>query len=273
MTATTHPRTTTRPLAPAASVTGFATASGQAALRTIRKFVRTPQLIVVGTIQGVMFLLIFRYVFGGAITAHGASYVDFLVPGFVVTSVLFMGSGASAGVAEDADEGLFDRLRSMPIPRGSVLVGRVLADTALLAGTLLATIAVGFAVGFRVHTDPAQALAAYGLCVVAGFAFDWLFVLIGLAAGNAQAAQGMSMIVFPLSFASSAYVPVGSMPGWLQAFARHQPLTPMTDAARALVLGPAPGQHTGHLVVAALLWSAGLIAVFAPLAVARFSKG
>jgi ABC transporter DrrB family efflux protein len=273
MTVTTPPLTTPRPLAPAPSTTGFVTASGQAAQRTIRTFVRTPQLVVVGTIQGMLFLLIFRYVFGGAIHAQGASYVDFLVPGFVVTSVLFMGSGASAGVAEDADAGLVDRLRSMPIPRGSVVVGRVLADTALLAGTLLATIAVGFAVGFRVHTDPGRALAAYGLCVVAGFAFDWLFVLLGLAAGNAQAAQGMAMIVFPLTFASSAYVPTGSMPGWLQAFARHQPLTPMTDAVRALVLGPAPGQHTGHLVVDALAWCVALVVVFAPLAVARFHRG
>jgi ABC transporter DrrB family efflux protein len=265
-------RAPARPAVPSAAPTGLLTASGQAALRTIRKFVRTPQLIVVGTIQGVMFLLIFRYVFGGAITTRGVSYVDFLVPGFVVTSVLFMGSGAAAGVAEDATEGLYDRLRSLPIPRLSVLVGRVLADTALLAGTLLATVAVGFAVGFHYHTSLGSAVAAYGLCIAFGFAFDWLFVLIGLVSGNAQAAQGMSMIVFPLTFASSAYVPVGSMPGWLQAFAAHQPLTVMVDAGRALCLGPAPGQSTSGLVIQSLAWSVGLLAVFAPLAVARFGS-
>lgn len=271
MTTATLPQPT-RPLAPAASATGFFTASGQTALRTIRKFVRTPQLIVVGTIQGSMFLLIFRYVFGGAISAAGSSYVDFLVPGFVVTTMMFTGGGTSAGVAEDLTEGVYDRLRSLPIPRVSVLFGRVLADTALLAGSLLAIIAVGFAVGFRLHTAVGSAVAGYGLCVAFGFAFTWLFVLIGLVAGNAQAAQGMAMVAFPLTFVSSAYVPVGSMPGWLQAFAAHQPLTVMVDAGRALTLGPAAGQSTGRLVLDSLAWSVGLIAVFAPLAVARFAR-
>ncbi len=267
--------TLTRParsLAPATSPTGLVTATGQTALRAIRKFVRTPQLIVVGTIQGTMFLLIFRYVFGGAISTAGVSYVDFLVPGFVVTTMLFTGGGTSAGVAEDLSEGVYDRLRSLPIPRISVLFGRVIADTILLAGSLLAIIAVGFAVGFRLHTGVGSGIAAYGLCVAFGFAFDWLFVLLGLLAGNAQAAQGMAMVAFPLTFASSAYVPVGSMPGWLQAFAAHQPLTVMVDAGRALTLGPVAGRSTGHLVLESLAWSVGLVAVFAPLAVARFAR-
>ena len=138
------------------------------------------------------------------------------------------------------------------------------------------TTAVGFAIGFRIHGSVAQALAAFGLCVVYGFAFTWLFVFIGLVAGNAQAAQGMSLLVFPLTFVSSAYVPVDSMPGWLQPVAEHQPLTIMTNAVRSLALGdPALAgldHSTGHWVVLSLVWSVGLIAVFAPLAVARYRR-
>lgn len=247
------------------------------AARTIKQFVRTPQLIVVGTVQGAMFLLIFRYVFGGAITAGPVPYVDFLVPGFVVTGVLFAGMGAAAGVAQDLNDGFFDRLRSLPVPRPALLAGRALADTGLVVWNLSSTVAIGFLVGFRIHSDVAAALGAFGLCVVYGFAFAWMFICIGLVAGNAQAAQGMSLLVFPLTFVSSAYVPVGSMPGWMQPIAEHQPITAMTDAVRSLVLGdPAlaglAGTTVSHVAVS-LLWCAGLIAVFAPLAVARYRRG
>jgi ABC transporter DrrB family efflux protein len=244
--------------------------------RTLAKFVRTPQLVVVGTIQGAMFLFIFRYVFGGAIGTHGVGYVDFLIPGFVTTSVLFVGMGTAAGVAEDLDQGFVDRLRSLPIPRSAILAGRALADTALLTWNVAFTIAIGFAVGFGLHGSVAEGLAGFGLCVLFGAAFTWLFVTIGLVAGNAQAAQGMSLLVFPLTFVSSAYVPVRSMPGWLQALADHQPITSMVDAVRALCLGPHAqavlGHSAGHYVVPALAWSAGLCAVLIPLAVARFRR-
>ena len=244
--------------------------------RTVRKFLRTPQLIVVGTIQGAMFLLIFRYVYGGAIRAGGIPYVDFLVPGFVTTTVLFAGSAAAAGVAEDVEQGFVDRLRSLPIPRTAVLAGRALADTGVLAWTLAVTVAIGFAVGFRLHGDLTAGVAAFALCLLFGFAFDWLFITIGLVAGNAQAAQGMSLLVFPLTFVSSAYVPVDSMPGWLQAFAEHQPVTVMVDAVRALALGDSAeavlGHSAGHYVVAAVLWAAAITVVFATVAVARFHR-
>ncbi len=246
------------------------------ARRTACRFVRTPQLIVVGTIQGAMFLLIFRYVFGGAITTGAVPYVDFLVPGFVTTTVLFVGTATAAGVAEDREQGFVDRLRSLPVPRTSILAGRVVADVGMLVWNLAVTVAFGFAVGFRLHASPLVGLAAFGLCLVFGVAVTWLFVLIGLVAGNAQAAQGMSLLVFPFTFVSSAYVPVASMPGWLQAFARHQPITVMVDAVRALCLGDqAPallGHPAGSFVVPALLWSLGLTAVFLPLAVARFGR-
>jgi ABC transporter DrrB family efflux protein len=251
---------------------GFLATTAAVAMRTVRKFVRTPQLIVVGSIQGAMFLLIFRYVFGGAIGTGGVAYVDFLVPGFVATGVLFSGTAAAAGVAEDIEQGLFDRLRSLPIPRGAILAGRAVADTMLLTLSLLIAVVVGFAVGFRIHTDPLTALAGLGLCVVFGFAFEWMFICVGLFTRNAQAAQGLSLLVFPLAFVSSAYVPVESMPGWLQAVAAHQPVTPMVDAVRALTIGPAAGQGTAHLVLVALVWAAGLVAVFGPLAVALFRR-
>jgi ABC transporter DrrB family efflux protein len=241
-------------------------ASAAVARRTLKKFVRTPQLIVVGTVQGAMFLAIFRYVFGGAISVNGVPYVDFLVPGFVTTAVLFVGMGSAAGVADDLEQGFTDRLRSLPIPRASVLAGRTLADTSMLAWNLAVTVAIGFAVGFRLHGDVVAGLAAFALCLIFGLAFSWMFVTIGLVAGNAQAAQGMSLLVFPLTFVSSAYVPAGSMPGWLQAFAAHQPITPMVDAVRDLCLG----KPAGHHVAVALAWSVALVAVFVPIAVARF---
>jgi ABC-2 type transport system permease protein len=247
------------------------------ARRGLLKFLRTPQLVLLGTIQGAMFLVIFRYVFGGAIGAGGLDYVDFLVPGFITTGLLFSGMGAAAGVAEDLEQGFIDRLRSLPIPRSAVLAGRALADTALLVWGLAITTAIGFAVGFRVHGSVADALAAFGLLVVLGFAFEWLFITLGLFAGNAQAAQGLALMVFPLTFISSAYVPVETMPGWLQAFAEHQPITVMVDAVRVLTQGPAAeallGHGAGFYVGRSLLWAAAIVAVFAPLAVVRYRRG
>jgi ABC transporter DrrB family efflux protein len=273
MTTTTLATSPANPPTPGAGVVG---ATNAVARRTARKFLRTPQLVVVGTIQGAMFLLIFRYVFGGAIGTGAVPYVDFLVPGFVTTSVLFVGMMTASGVAEDLEAGFVDRLRSLPIPRLSVLGGRVVADTGVLAWNLAVTVALGFLVGFRLHGSVAAGLAAFGLCVLFGFAFTWLFVVLGLFAGNAQAAQGMSLLVFPLTFVSSAYVPVDSMPGWLQAFANHQPITAMVNAVRALCLGNAAtatlGHSAGHYVVAALLWTVGLVVCFAPLAVWRFNR-
>jgi ABC-2 type transport system permease protein len=252
------------------------TAALVVARRSILKFVRTPQLVVVGTIQGAMFLLIFRYVFGGAINGAGLSYVNFLVPGFIVTTILFVGTGAAAGVAEDVEGGFFDRLRSLPIPRLSAVTGRAFADTATVIWSLAITTGIGFAVGFRVHTSAGSALAAFGLCVAYGFAFGFVFIVIGLFAGNAQAAQSMSLLVFPLTFVSSAYVPVASMPAWMQGVARNQPLTIMTNAARALTEGHAVtaalGHTAGYYVVLSLLWAAGITLVFAPIAALKYTS-
>jgi ABC-2 type transport system permease protein len=270
--------TTTAPTVPAVRpAAGLAASTIGIARRSLLKFWRTPQLVVVGTLQGALFLLIFRYVFGGAIRSGGLDYVDFLVPGFVTTGLLFTGMGAAAGMAEDLEQGFIDRLRSLPIPRSAVLAGRALADTALGAWSLVITSAISFAVGFRLHGGLADGLAAFGLLLVFGFAFEWMFITLGLVARTPQAAQGLSLMVFPLTFVSSAYVPVESMPGWMQAFAQHQPLTVMVDAVRALTQGPAAeallGHPAGFYVVRALAWSAAILATFGPLAVARYRRG
>ena len=245
--------------------------------RALLRYVRTPQLIVMATIQMSMFFLIYRYLFGGAIHIDGLPYVDFLVPGFIATGVLFSGIGAAVATAEDLHQGLIDRLRSLPIPRSSVLVARAIADTAILTLATAVTVGIAFAVGFRLHGSAAEGLAAFGLVIVFGFAFEWLFVTMGLFASGAQAAQGMGMIVFPFAFISSAYVPVASMPSWLQVFASHQPLTYMVDAVRALTLGPEAqallGHPAGYFVTRALLWSAAIVAVTLPLAVAKYRRG
>jgi ABC transporter DrrB family efflux protein len=253
---------------------GLVTSTLVVAGRTLVHFRRTPQLLVVATVQGAMFLLIFRYVFGGAISGlPGVSYVDFLVPGYVVTGVLFAGTAAASGVAEDVQQGVVDRLRSLPIPRFAVAGGRALAETALVVWGAAVTTAIGFLVGFRPGGTVAGNVFAFVLVVVFGFAFTWLFMLIGLVSGSAQAAQGLSLLVFPLTFVSSAYVPVATMPGWMQPIARNQPITAMVDSVRAWVLDDplgVLGHSAWYLTVRALVWSVILIVVFAPMAVARY---
>ena len=251
----------------------WATASTYAG-RTVRQFVRTPQLLVVNSVTSVMFLLIFRFVFGGAIGTGRVRYVDFLIPALAAVSGLF--AGGAVGVAEDADSGLFDRLRSLPVPRPAVLLGRSMADVALITWGTFVTVVVGFAVGFRVHGGALGALAGFALCVLFAAAFSWLQIFLGLVSGNAQAAQGISFSVFPLIFVSNAYVPVRSMPGWLQPVAENQPVSAMVGSVRALVLGGDTQALLGHsttwYVVRALLWSALILAVFATLSTRRFAK-
>ena len=259
---------------PPARRAGLVTASAAVAGRTLRQFWRTPQLIVVGALTSAMFLLIFRYVFGGAIDTGRVAYADFLIPAMAVTTGLFA-SGA-VGVADDIESGLFDRLRSLPVPRSTTLLGRSLADTVLIAWGTLITIALGFATGFRFHGSAVDAVAAIGLCVLCGAAFTWPFIYMGLVSGSSQAAQGMSFMAFPFVFVSSAYVPVDSMPGWLQPVAEHQPITAMVGAVRSLALGSDATAVLGHsttwFVVRALAWVAVILAVFVPLASRRFAR-
>ena len=261
---------------PLNNTASFGASTFQVARRALLRYFRTPQLVVLGTMQGALFLLIFRYVFGGAVNIHGISYVDFLVPGFVMTGVLFSGQGGATGVADDLQQGFVDRLRSLPVPRACFLAGRAVADSIWNTWGLLVAAAVGLAVGFRPHGSGLDDVAALGLCVVYGFAFEWLFILIGLMSGTPQAAQGMAFLVFPLTFVSSAYVPVSSMPGWLQAFAQHQPVTYMVAAVRALTLGSSATTLLGHTAAYfigwSLVWAAGAVLAFGPLAALRYNR-
>jgi ABC transporter DrrB family efflux protein len=261
-----------RPARPA----GPLTTTLAVARRTVLQAVRTRQVLMVGLVRGAMFLLIFRYVFGGAITS-GVRYVDFLVPGFLAVGILFSMMSSATAVALDASDGLYDRFRSLPVPRVAVVAGRVLADTTLAGLGLLVTTVVGLAVGFRPAGSAVELAGAVVLCLVAASSFAWVFVTLGLAAGSPQAAHGYALLVFPFTFVSSAFVPVATMPGWMQAFAEHQPVTVLVNAVRALTLGDgavaALGHGAPHFVVPAVLWCIAITVVFAPLAASRFDRG
>jgi len=266
------------PKAPAAPGAGFATTAVTTSRRTVLQFFRTPQILLMGSIQGALFLFMFRYVFGGAISlgADSLSYVNFLVPGFLVTVILWTGMGAAAGVAEDSSTGVYDRLRSLPIPRAGVMVGRSMADGALVAWGIFVTAIIGLLVGWRPDGGAPKIILGFALMLVAGYAFTWIFITIGLISGNAQAAQGMSMLVIPFSFISSANVPVHSMPGWMQPFAANQPVSVIINATRGLMIGGTDtlgiGHSLGYWVVLSLVWCAGIALVFGAIAVNRFSK-
>jgi len=245
---------------------GLLAAASQVALRALRKFLRTPGLSVMGVVQSAMFLFSFRYVFGGAIHAGATSYVDFLVPAYVASIVLFTGGGIAVAVATDKAEGFTDRLLSLPVSRYALVLGRVLADSATNIWAIASTAAFGFLFGFRLPGSWPDGLAALGLCAAYAVVFTVVFLVMGLYAPSAQAAQGMSLIAFVFAFISSAYVPATSMPGWLQPFAKYQPITPMVDAVRALLTGSTSD------VGLALAWSALLVVVLGPVAVIRYRR-
>jgi ABC-2 type transport system permease protein len=256
---------------------GFVTAALQSAKRTVLQFFRTPQLLMLGTVQGALFLFMFRYIFGGAINPGGLDYVDFLVPGFLATGILWLGMPAATGVAEDAATGVHDRLRSLPIPRASVMFGRSIADTALTGWGLLVTTVVAFIVGFRLNADVAEVALAAVLLVLMAYCFMWVFISIGLTSKSAQAATGTcTLVIVPMAFISSAYVPADSLPGWMQPIANHQPFTIWSNALRSLTLGGADavglGHTTAYWVGLSLVWCAGIFLVFSTIAVSRFAK-
>jgi ABC-2 type transport system permease protein len=266
------------PSTPSDAGAGYLVTTTQTARRTLLQFVRTPQLLIMPPVMAGLFLLIFRYIFGGAIDTGGSvSYVDFLVPGFLAQTALWNGMNIPAGVAEDATSGVYDRLRSLPLPRSAVMAGRAFADTALNVWGLAVTALLGFAVGFRTHADIAAVVAGFALMLAIIYAFSWLFISLGLSSGNAQAAQALStLIVVPLAFVSGAFVPIESMPGWMQAFAANQPMTIMINAVRSLMLGGTDAAGIGHTttywVLLTLAWCAGILAVFGTVTVARFSR-
>ncbi|MCL9761562.1 ABC transporter permease [Frankia sp. AiPa1] len=231
---------------------------------------RVPELLVFAMIQPVMFVLLFTYVFGGAINVPGVKYVNFLMPGVFMQTVVFGAMITGIGLAEDRQRGLIDRFRSLPMSRSALLTGRTLSDLLRNALIVVIMLLVGMAVGFRFgDTTVPAALLGFGVMLLFAYAFSWISAVIGLSVRTAEAAQSSGFIwVFPLVFASSAFAPVATMPGWLQAFARHQPVSVTIDTVRACLLG---GPIASSLVQS-LAWCAGLLVVFVPLAVRVYRR-
>jgi ABC-2 type transport system permease protein/oleandomycin transport system permease protein len=234
--------------------------------RNLIGMMRQPQVLVFSTIQPVLFVLMFRYVFGGAIRIPGFNhpYDDYLMPGVFAQTVVFGSLQTGVGLSEDLHKGLIERFRSLPMARSAVLAGRTIADLLRNFFVVWLMVGIGYIVSFRIHTNILGLLAGVGLMVLFAFSLTWLFAIVGLNAANAEAAQAMSFpILAPLVFASTAFVSVRTMPGWLQAFANHQPVSATINAVRALMVG---GPTAGK-VLTAFAWDIGIIAVAAPLAV------
>jgi len=239
--------------------------------RNLRHFIRQPDLLVFSTIQPVLFVLLFVYVFGGAIgrsLPHGITYVDFLLPGIFVQSVTFGASQTAVGLKEDLTRGVVDRFRSMPMARSAVLAGRTVADLVRNIVVIFLMIAVGYLVGFRFHGGVAGAVGCIAVVAAFGLALSWIFALVALTVRGTETAQTAGFVViFPLVFASSVFVPVSTYPDWLQAFAKINPVTVTANAARSLALFGTPAS-----LGAAAAWIGGLLAVFIPLSVWRYRR-
>jgi len=238
--------------------------------RNLKAMSRTPEIIMFSTIQPIIFVLTFRYVFGGSIQLPGGlSYVDFLMPGVFVQTVAFGALNTGVGLSEDLHKGLIERFRSLPMARSAVLAGRSLSDLVRNLGVVLLMVGVGFLVGFRVHTGVVPFVASIGLLLLFSFALSWLFALIGLRVPNAESAQAASFpILAVLVFASTAFAPAANMPGWLQTYNDYQPVSVVVKAMRALTIGG----ETAVPVLQALAWIGVLVAIFVPLSVARYRK-
>ena len=239
------------------------------ARRSLLRIPRAPDLLIGFTVQPIMFVLLFVYVFGGAIQTPGLDYVDFLMPGIIVQSIAFGGFVTALGLAEDLKKGLIDRFRSLPMSRAAVLTGRTLADVVTNVLQLCVLLGVGIAAGFWFRSGPVEVLAGIGLMLLFGYAFSWFFAWVGLTASSPEAAQAIGFtLIFPLTFASSAFVPVETMPAWLEAFAEVNPFTTTVDAMRALFLDLPHGND----VWGAVAWSIGLTIFFSFLAVRRYRR-
>ncbi len=237
--------------------------------RNLTRIKRAPDLLTAFTIQPVMFLLLFVYVFGGAIRTPGYAYKDFLLPGIMVQNVAFGGFVTALGLNEDLSKGLIDRFRSLPMARPAVLAGRTLSDVATNALSMVVMLTTGLIIGFSFHASALEIAAGVGLLILFGYAFSWVFALLGMLVSSPESANSVGFIaVFPLTFISSAFVPVDSMPDALRWFAEINPFTIEVNAMRALWLG-APAHN---YVWGAVVWSFVIIAVFAPLAVRRYRR-
>jgi ABC-2 type transport system permease protein/oleandomycin transport system permease protein len=238
--------------------------------RNLLVWLRVPAYLVFTVIQPVMFVLLFTYVFGGAIQVPGTgSYVDFLIPGILVQTAAFATFGTAIALAQELKKGVIDRLRSMPMARSAVLAGRLVADTGRMLVTILIVTGVGYAVGFRFDNGVLPAILMIVLATVFGLAICCISAYTGLAIGDEESVQAFGLIwIFPLTFLSSAFVPISTMPGWLQAFANNQPVTYVIDTMRALALG---GPIEASLWKS-IAWLIGIFVVFLPLAVRAYKR-
>ncbi len=240
--------------------------------RNLITYTRVPDAIFFSSVQPIMFVLLFRYVFGGAIHVPGTTYVNYLIAGVYVQTVMFGSVGTSVGLAEDLHKGLIERFRALPMARSAVLAGRTAADGVRNVGVLVLITVVGYLVGFRVETNFVQFLLGILLVLFFAYSISWGFATIGLSVSNSETAQLAAFpILFPLTFASSAFVPVAAMPSWLQTFAANQPVSQVVDATRQLMLGPSPLWSASNVWIA-LAWSVGFLVVLAPLAVLRYRR-
>lgn len=249
--------------------------------RNLLRNIRLPQVLLFSTVQPVMFLLLFTYVFGGAIgqaipPAADGKYVNWLIPGLMVQFAVF-GSGQTAiGLTEDLSKGVIDRFRSLPMARSAVLAGRTISDVFRNGFVLTLMLLVGFAIGFRWQTNILGLVAGMALALLFSFAFSWVMACVGLLVKNPEAVQAAVFLpVFPLVFASSVFVPTQTMPGWLQSFADNQPITVTVNALRGLILGEdalQAGQTTIGQIFLAVVWSVLILAIFIPLAVRLYRR-
>jgi ABC transporter DrrB family efflux protein len=238
--------------------------------RNLLVWLRVPAYIVFTVIQPVIFVLMFRYVFGGAIPVNvPGGYVNFLMPGIIAQTAAFASFGTAIALAQELKKGVIDRLRSMPMARSAVLTGRLTADTIRMTVTLLIVLGVGYAVGFRFENGVVPAVSMMVLAIVFGVAICLISAFTGLAIGDEESVQAFGLIwLFPLTFLSSAFVPIDTMPGWLQAFANNQPVTYVVDTMRALALG---GPVAANLWKS-IAWLAGIFIVFVPLAIRAYRR-
>jgi ABC-2 type transport system permease protein/oleandomycin transport system permease protein len=237
--------------------------------RNLVRLPRKPELLIAFTVQPIMFVLLFRYVFGGAIRTGNIAYVDFLIPGILVQNIAFGGFVTALGLNEDVHKGLIDRFRSLPMARPAVLAGRTLADVVTNLLSICVLVLTGVIIGFSFNASVPDVIAGFGLLLLFGYAFSWVFALVGLLASTPESANSAGFIaVFPLTFISSAFVPVHTMPAVLRAFAQVNPFTIMVNAMRSLWIG----QPAGNNVWGAVVWAIVILAVFSPLAVARYRR-
>jgi len=240
--------------------------------RNMRHFMRQPQLLLFSTIQPIMFVLLFSYVFGGAIGGslpEGVSYKDFLLPGILIQSTAFRATQTAIGLSEDMKRGVIDRFRSMPMARSAVLAGRTLADLTRTIFVIALMVGVGYAIGFRFEEGPFEAIASILVVAAFGFALSWIFAYVGLIAKGPEAAQSAGFVaIFPLVFASSIFVPVDTMPSWLQSIADVSPVTATADAARALAIGGDVWDPLWQVFA----WVGGILLVFVPLCVRKYRR-